>query len=328
MTAGTMEQSGASTGRGGESAPRAVGARGRPALPRVSVIIPAYNEAEHLRECLASWASQTYAGECEVVLVDNGSTDETAAVCAAFPFVRYVYFDRCKSSYGARNEGARQSGGELLVFFDADQTALPNCLTAALSEYVHGDAEHVYCGRLADDPRVPQVLRDFLPQEDPDADPDELLRGRIRTAYVAVPRALFERLGGFKEGLRSGGDFEFFERAAKVARVHRAAEVGALHYWAKDVGEVLAREERFGFGMCLRARADAAPLPSVPRHLGKVLKVGAVKLAAAVAVPLRYPASKWRYHWAGQLLHWRATVRHFVGILKYRAGARRAGDLA
>src|SRR5262249_19880450 len=158
----------------------------------------------------------------EEILVDNGSTDDTAAICREFPEVRHVYFDQRKSSYAARNQGAREAKGEVLVFFDADQTAKPNCLSLLLAEYRAGDPYHIYCGRLADDPRIPLVLRKYLGLGESN--------NNIATACVALPRQLYDQLGGFKEHLLSGGDFEFFQRATQIGRVHHCQEVGGYHY--------------------------------------------------------------------------------------------------
>ena len=294
-----------------------------PAGPTLlSVIIPVHNEAEHLRECLQSLCTQDYPAY-ELIVVDNGSTDQTAAICAQFPQVCYIYFDRCKSSYAARNEGVRHAQGEVLVFFDADQTAMRNCLSLLLSQYVAGDAHHIYCGRLIDDPRVPAVVADVMSQESR-GHPQE---GKIRTAYVAVPRELYYELGGFKEQILSGGDFEFFQRGVKLAQVHVCREVGAYHYWAKNVKEVLAREERYAFGQCLRAKEDGKRAPSIMAGTVQLVWLGTAKLAAALLVPLRFPRQQWRHCWEGMLLHWRAVARRLLGVVKFKLGAKRAGDL-
>jgi glycosyltransferase involved in cell wall biosynthesis len=220
-------------------------------LPLASIIVPAYNEADHLRECLASFEAQDYP-DYEVILVDNGSTDNTEQVCACFPKVRYIYFNRCKSSYAARNEGARQARGEVLVFFDADQTALPECLSLLLAEYDPRDPNRVYVGLLMDDPRIPPVLAGSYNYPSIEAQK----KGQIGTCYAAVPRKLFDDLGGFKADVLSCGDLEFFGRAAKVAQICICSRAGGYHYWARNLHEVLVREERMGFGMCLRAKSE------------------------------------------------------------------------
>jgi glycosyltransferase involved in cell wall biosynthesis len=92
----------------------------------VSVIIPCYNHGHYLGEAIESVLAQTYA-HVEVVVVDDGSTDSTAEVAAAFPQVRYVY-QHNQGLSAARNAGVRHSRGELLVFLDADDWLYPRAL--------------------------------------------------------------------------------------------------------------------------------------------------------------------------------------------------------
>jgi len=294
--------------------------------PSVSVIIPVYNEATHLRECLASLCSQDYP-DYDVILVDNASTDETAKVCAEFPKVRYIHFDRLKSSYGARNEGASQSTGEVLAFFDGDQHALPEFLSRLLGEYVPGDPNHIYCIRLEDDARIPKLLRLAWSPSVSENDLSVKKRGLIGAGAVAVPRKLFEELGGFDETILSHGDHEFFGRAVQRAEVHYCDQVGAYHYWARSISEVLLREERFGFGVCLKSRLNGSPMPSLLRETSRMIGLTALKVGAAVVVPLRYPHGEWTDCWSLQLYGLLSSFYRLRGIWKYKLGFQRAGDL-
>jgi glycosyltransferase involved in cell wall biosynthesis len=296
--------------------------------PFVSVIIPAHNEAVHVRECLQSFRQQEYP-HYEVILVDNGSTDDTAAICREFPEVRYVYFDARKSSYAARNRGVQEAKGEVLVFFDADQTAKPSCLKVLLAEYCPGETYHVYAGRLMNDPRIPEVLREH-DTYGCHAEAAELQNGEdfyLSTSYVALPRKLFQELGGFKEYLLSGGDSEFFLRAARLSQIHRCHEVGGYHYFARAIGDVLGREERMAFGACLRAREEGRKVPSVTRKLTTLVFLGMLKSIVVISIPFRFPKREWKKRWNAQLLHWLARERELRGIVKYKLGFSRAGDL-
>jgi glycosyltransferase involved in cell wall biosynthesis len=99
-------------------------------LPTVSVIIPTYNRQEFLRRTLVSLAQQEWpAAPFEVIVVDDGSSDDTAAVAAEpFPFrVRYIR-QANQGDAGARNTGARQSRADVLVFLDDDVVVSPHYL--------------------------------------------------------------------------------------------------------------------------------------------------------------------------------------------------------
>src|SRR5215208_6041734 len=97
-------------------------------MPRVSVIMPAFNAHEHIVATLRSVQSQTY-GDWEVVIGDDCSTDETVAIAQQFD-------DRFKVVLGAENAGPatarnralKEANGELLAFLDADDLWLPDFL--------------------------------------------------------------------------------------------------------------------------------------------------------------------------------------------------------
>jgi glycosyltransferase involved in cell wall biosynthesis len=108
-----------------------------PTLPTVSVIIPTYNRKELLRETLNSLAQQTYPRDrFEVILVDDGSTDGTAAIAGEpFPFSLRYYWQSNQGDAVARNLGARQSGAEILVFLDDDILVEPGYLTHLIESH-------------------------------------------------------------------------------------------------------------------------------------------------------------------------------------------------
>ncbi len=85
----------------------------------VSVVIPAYNAEQTLGPCLGSLARQSYASEhYEVIVVDDGSTDQTAGIARRFP-VRYFFQDN-QGPATARNKGGELARGEILLFTDSD----------------------------------------------------------------------------------------------------------------------------------------------------------------------------------------------------------------
>jgi len=92
--------------------------RVRSKIPLVSVIIPTYNEEEDIAECLESLKKQTYP-RIEVLVVDDGSTDLTREVVEKYKGVRLLQQNH-QGPGEARNFGAREAQGELLVLIDAD----------------------------------------------------------------------------------------------------------------------------------------------------------------------------------------------------------------
>lgn len=95
--------------------------------PTISVVIPCYNAAPFLRETLDSVLAQTYPAE-EILLIDDGSTDDSAAIAASYgPPVRVLRQENQGESV-ARNRGIDEATGEWVAFLDADDLWLPEKL--------------------------------------------------------------------------------------------------------------------------------------------------------------------------------------------------------
>ncbi len=103
---------------------------------KVSVVIPAYNEESHLRLCLESVARQTVK-PFEVIVVDNNSTDATAAIARSFPFVRLISEKRQGVMY-ARDCGFDAARGEIIGRLDADSIVESNWIEAIQKVFQDG----------------------------------------------------------------------------------------------------------------------------------------------------------------------------------------------
>ena len=96
----------------------------------MSVVIPCYNQAHFLSEAIESVLAQSYP-HFEIVVVDDGSTDDTPKVAARYPAVRCIRQDN-RGLSAARNAGLGCSEGEYVVFLDADDRLLPEALEVGL----------------------------------------------------------------------------------------------------------------------------------------------------------------------------------------------------
>src|SRR3712207_6844017 len=96
----------------------------------VSVVIPCYNQAHFLGEAIESDLGQTYP-HFEVLVVDDGSTDNTQEVAAPYPGVRCIRQEN-QGLAAPRNTGIRHTKGTQLVFLDADDRLLPGALASGL----------------------------------------------------------------------------------------------------------------------------------------------------------------------------------------------------
>jgi glycosyltransferase involved in cell wall biosynthesis len=121
--------------------------------PLISVIIPCYNHARYLPVAIASVYAQEGYSNFEIVVVDDGSVDDTKNICSAYSGVRYVYQDNAGLS-AARNTGIENSSGKYLIFLDADDWLLPNAMATNASKlighdevaFVSGAYSHFYEG--------------------------------------------------------------------------------------------------------------------------------------------------------------------------------------
>ena len=126
---------------------------------RLSVIIPAYNAACDLRECLSAIKHASPAG-VEIIVVDDASTDDTAAVAGRMG-VRVLRLEKNSGPAAARNYGARQANGEILFFVDADVVAAPGLLNRVQSIFdAHPEIAAVF-GSYDAFPRANNVVSQF-----------------------------------------------------------------------------------------------------------------------------------------------------------------------
>jgi glycosyltransferase involved in cell wall biosynthesis len=183
--------------------------------PLVSVIIPCYNQARFLGEAIESILKQTYS-QFEIVVVDDGSTDDTADVAAAYAGARTIRQSNLGLS-GARNAGLRASDGDFLVFLDSDDRLLP----AALETGVHALIDCAGCafayghvrlisssGSLLGVPPCPRIENNHYQQ---------LLRHNHIWSPGAVMyrREVLDSVGAFDTSLRACEDLDLNLRIAR-----------------------------------------------------------------------------------------------------------------
>ena len=112
-------------------------------MPKFSIVVPVYNVAAYLGQCLDSIAGQTFE-DFEVILVDDGSTDKSAEICEGYSRKdnRFRFFQQQNQGVsGARNAGIGQTQGKWLLFVDSDDYVEPEMLQriAAVSEKTTAD---------------------------------------------------------------------------------------------------------------------------------------------------------------------------------------------
>ena len=252
---------------------------------RVSVVIPTYNEERFIRRCLEAVRSQKHypAELVEIIVVDNGSTDGTVAICREFAD---IILNHPELRVGAmRNRGARAASGQWLAFLDADCVPDPEWLSSAAhcmgtELCVTGDAYDV------PDP-AHWIERAWFAQEQ---------RGRrpsfnIPAGNLILSRDLFMQLGGFNEALITGEDAEFCRRAAQIVPIIADDRIRVVHLGnPKTIKKFLAREVWHGMGALGSVRLDWKDKPLIGTVILALLTVlqlvGLVTIAAGAGAQL------------------------------------------
>lgn len=184
------------------------------ALPLVSIVIPCYNTGTYLATAVRSALRQSHAN-VEVVLIDDGSTDNTAEVARSFddPRVRYFHQENQGLS-AARNSGIRESRGAYLCFLDADDWLTPEKSEIQVTHLEkHPEIGLVAGEYLRCDERGVELSRGC--SKPGPVDPRELLVASLWPVNAAlVRREWVERAGPFDISLRAGEDWDFFCRLA------------------------------------------------------------------------------------------------------------------
>lgn len=184
---------------------------------QLSVIIPCLNLGHVIGDQLAALAAQQYDQAWEVIIADNGSTDQTRAVVERFrchlPRLRYLDASAVRGSSYARNFGAAAAEGEYLLFIDADDIVGQNFLTAMSNAL----DQHEFAA-----PRIDALVLNQSPGSQLGQHPQyHNLMHYYNPPYlyhvsgtgIAIRRATFERLGGFDESMLRLQDSEFCFRA-------------------------------------------------------------------------------------------------------------------
>lgn len=188
-------------------------------MPRVSVIIPTYNQAGYLAAAVQSVLGQTF-GDFELIVVNDGSTDNTKEEAFRFsdPRVRYIYQEN-RGLSAARNTGIQASTGEYIALLDSDDIWLPQKLELQIGllashpevALVYSDADlfddqsGAVTGRFLDGKRVfsGKVFRQLLSTQ------------FIKPSTTVVRRSVFQTVGYFDESIREVQDRDMWLRIAR-----------------------------------------------------------------------------------------------------------------
>jgi glycosyltransferase involved in cell wall biosynthesis len=234
-------------------------------------VITCYNHARFLGFAITSAICQTLRG-VEVIVVDDGSTDDTADVARTFPGVSYI-FQRNQGLSAARNTGLAAAKGPYVCFLDADDLLLPNALERGLQAFrqqpdcafVYGDSCDVDVnGVVQSPPRGYRVASDHY---------RALLEGNFigMHATVLYRRDILQVAGGFDPRWSRCEDYETYLRLARRYPVREYAGTVA-HYRQHDTN--MSRSHAPMMDAALAALRAQAPITSRDPALHRAAQVG------------------------------------------------------
>ncbi|HWJ71809.1 MAG TPA: glycosyltransferase [Kaistia sp.] len=227
---------------------------------RFSVIVPVWNSPDLIAKCLTALEDQSFPRDrYEVIVVDNGSTDQTAEVIARFPGVTMLS-ERKPGSYAARNRGLAEARGEFVAFTDADCIPHRDWLTAADEAIGLEPGKAIYGGRMTlfasdEDSPVCRAYEEIFSFDQR----KYLATGHCVTANWVSPLSLIRDLGGFDAKLKSGGDFDMSGRISRRGLpIVYVPEMQVAHPYRGSPIEIVNKKRRtIGGSWTMRTTAKA-----------------------------------------------------------------------
>lgn len=205
--------------------------------PLVSVIIPTYNRAVHLKKSIQSVLDQTYTN-IEVIVVDGPSSDNTAEVVKGFVGkIKYIKENEAKGAGAARNRGLELAEGEYIAFQDSDNEWLPEKLEKQMQAFMSAERDigMIYTGYT----KITNNIKKYYPQtyikKKSGEIFNELLSGNyIGCQTVVVRKECLIKVGAFDERLPTIEDWDLFLKIAKKYKILCINEPLVISYILPD----------------------------------------------------------------------------------------------
>lgn len=251
-------------------------------MPKVSVVIPSYNHARFLGEAIESVLSQTEP-DLELIVVDDGSTDDSVAVLASYSDPRiHVVTQSNQGAHAAINRGLALASGEFLAILNSDDAYHPSRLERCITVLENNDdiglvASHISvvntAGRQIGVKQGYHTLEPWplrAPQTSFRAGTD-LHAALLTENYLATtsnyvfPRRVYERVGTFRP-LRYVHDWDFALRVARIAQIELIPEP-LVYYRVHEDNTIRTNRPAMVFEICW---CLATHLPNYVRDRGRL----------------------------------------------------------
>lgn len=237
----------------------------------MSVIIPNLNNAARLELCLKGLMQQSYPQEkTEIIVVDNGSTDGSQALCQKYTVRLLVHAER-ESPYWCRNAGIRSARGSIVALLDSNCAPIAEWLESGVAalgqgvgDIITGPVRFQFSKNRSLAERIDYLYSVINEADIPGA-------GGLPATHLFIRRELFEQIGYFIPHIRSLGDIEWTQRAKKRGYRFGFAAQATVDYPAKPFPKAVKKMVRLGGGQ-KELWVSAGQSPYHPRWIGKILK--------------------------------------------------------
>lgn len=183
-----------------------------------SIITPAHNNPDTLKKFLVSVkkCASVYGRPVEIIVVDDNSTPSLKSVTDEFDGVVYVRMDEHAGPARARNEGARKSKGDYLIFADSDVIFRDDILGRFSEDFSRG--EYAVVGEYDIEPAVDSFFARFKALLTESWVPSEKYVSVFALRIAGIKREVFDKAGGFNEDIKTASveDYEFADRLKKT----------------------------------------------------------------------------------------------------------------
>lgn len=204
-------------------------------MPKVSAIIPAYNRADFLPRSIGSVLNQTFR-DLELIVVDDGSTDNTKAVVEEFARkdnrVKYFWQPNFGGPAGPRNTGIKHASGKYVAFLDSDDEWMPTKVEEQVNLFEHSAVDTGFAGCDYTLQEGATIVTYKLPRFTKDTTFEKLLEHDfIGTAtIVMIKNDVLDDVGGFDENLECGEDTDLWLRIAEKYKFALAPNILAAYH--------------------------------------------------------------------------------------------------
>lgn len=183
----------------------------------VSIIIPVFNNQKGLRRTLEAISNQEFNKDrYEVIVVDNGSEDSPRSVAEEFDVIYLEENNYLNSPYSARNRGLEIAKGEIICLLDTTCAPTRNWMAAAVDFFENNSDISLIGGGVRFDIKESDSIAKYYDSLFNIRMKEAILeRNAAKTTNLFIKKEVFEGIGVFPEGLRSGGDLRWTLKATK-----------------------------------------------------------------------------------------------------------------